>query len=57
VLEQQLLQRLARSFVAQIDVDATSIGRVLPVDLSIVCDAESFLANLLDARGGRSDAQ
>jgi acetolactate synthase-1/2/3 large subunit len=38
---------LHAAFVAQIDVDATSIGRVLPVDLSIVCDAESFLANLL----------
>ncbi len=38
---------LRADFVAQVDVDATSIGRVLPVDLSIVCDAESFLANLL----------
>ena len=39
---------LCASFVAQVDLDATSIGRVVPVDMPIVCDAESLLANLLE---------
>jgi acetolactate synthase-1/2/3 large subunit len=39
---------LCASFVAQVDVDATSIGRVVPVDMPIVCDAESILSNLLE---------
>lgn len=38
---------LGADFVAQVDLDEASIGRVLAVDLPIVADAESFLGDLL----------
>ncbi len=42
---------LCAAFVAQVDVDATAIGRVLAVDMPLVCDAEDLLAHLLELAG------